>query len=117
MTRETDIIIDNNYILMKGLIMKLVRTLIVSLIVLCFTVPGYTAEQVKKSGNRYTVYNTTEKCQMVCKAPKPFLASVEDGLAYLLDLPLAILSPITCPIVSPVLDRLDPVKERTYRRR
>jgi hypothetical protein len=97
--------------------MKLARILVVASICLCFAGPGYTAERIKKSGNRYTVYDTTEKCQVVCKAPKPFLACLEDGLAYLLDVPLAILSPITCPIVSPVLDRLDPVKERTYRRK
>lgn len=77
----------------------------------------FSAESTVKRGNRYTVYNTTAKCQMVCKAPKPALAILEDGLAYVLDVPLAILSPITCPIVRPILDRVDPVEKRTYRRK
>ena len=68
-----------------------------------------------KSGT-ITVYNAKERCQVVCKAPKPFLERVEDGLAYALDIPLAILSPITCPIVSPLLDKFDPVENRSYAR-
>jgi hypothetical protein len=86
-------------------------------VVLCsclIAIPAFAAEKVVKKGNRYTVYNTTEKCQMVCKGPKPVLAYLEDGLAYALDLPLAILSPLACPIISPVLDRLDPVEKRSY---
>jgi hypothetical protein len=63
-----------------------------------------------------TVYNAKERCQVICKAPKPFLEIVEDGLAYALDLPLAMLSPITCPIVSPLLDKFDPVENRSYAR-
>jgi hypothetical protein len=63
-----------------------------------------------------TMYNAKEKCQVVCKAPKPFLEKVEAGLAYALDIPLAMLSPITCPIVSPLLDKFDPVENRSYAR-
>ncbi len=63
-----------------------------------------------------TVYDSKARCQVVCKAPKPFLERVEDGLAYALDIPLAILSPVTCPIVSPILDKLDPVENRSYAR-
>jgi hypothetical protein len=66
---------------------------------------------------RITYYNTKYKCQVVCKAPKPALEVIEDGLAYLLDIPLAILSPIACPIVSPILDKIDPVEARSYPRR
>ncbi len=66
---------------------------------------------------RVTYYNTKYKCQVVCKAPKPTLELIEDGLAYLLDIPLAILSPIACPIVSPVLDKIDPVEARSFPRR
>lgn len=65
---------------------------------------------------RVTVYNAKERCQVICKAPKPFLERVEDGLAYALDIPLAMLSPITCPIVSPLLDKFDPVENRSYAR-
>ncbi len=91
--------------------------LTISMVVfLCATaISAAAAERITKKGYRYTVYNTTAKCQMVCKGEKPILAYLEDGLAYALDLPLAILSPITCPIVAPVLDRLDPVEARTYR--
>ena len=40
---------------------------------------------------------------------------VEDGLALVLDLPLALLSPITCPIVTPIMDKIDPVEKRSFR--
>jgi hypothetical protein len=56
------------------------------------------------------------ECRWVCRAPKPFLEVVEDGLAYALDIPLAILSPITCPIVRPLMDAMDD-EDRTYYRR
>ncbi len=52
-------------------------------------------------------YNAKNKCRVICKGSKPFLEYVEDGLAYALDIPLAILSPITCPLVSPIMDSLD----------
>lgn len=57
-----------------------------------------------RKASRVTVYDAKEKCQVICKAPKPILEIMEDGLAYALDIPLAILSPITCPIVSAILD-------------
>ncbi|GEM_PF-1940019 len=41
---------------------------------------------------------------------------VEDGLALVLDIPLALLSPITCPIVTPIMDKLDPVERRSFHR-
>jgi hypothetical protein len=63
-----------------------------------------------------TMYNAKERCQVICTAPKPFLEKVEAGLAYALDIPLAVLSPITCPIVSPLLDKFDPVENRSYAR-
>lgn len=65
---------------------------------------------------RYTVYNAKEKCQVVCKGDRPVLEVIETGLAYALDLPLAILSPIACPIIRPVMDKIDPIEERSYRR-
>ncbi len=48
-----------------------------------------------------------------CKVKKPCLAAIEDCLAYALDIPLAMLSPITCPIVSAIRDAVDPVDDRT----
>jgi hypothetical protein len=94
---------------------KLVFILAIALCVWGVSLPVWSADDTVKKGNRYTVYNKTAKCQMVCKAPKPVLAILEDGLAYALDLPLALLSPITCPIVRPIMDRVDPVEKRTYR--
>jgi len=62
-------------------------------------------------------YDKTHKCRVVCKGSKPILEYVEAGLAYALDIPLAILSPITCPIVAPVLHRIDSDGDRMYSRR
>ncbi len=55
-------------------------------------------------------------CRSVRKAPKPFLEAVEDGIAYVLDIPLAMLSPLTCPIVAPILEKLDSGPNRQYDR-
>ncbi|MFH1115931.1 MAG: hypothetical protein V1792_18625 [Pseudomonadota bacterium] len=64
-----------------------------------------------------TSYNAENRCAVICKGSKPFLEYVEDGIAYALDIPLAILSPITCPIVSPIADRFDSGADRSYSRR
>ena len=74
------------------------------------------AGSITRRGHIVTRYNAKEKCQMICKAPTPFLERVENALAYTLDIPLAILSPITCPVVSPLLDKIDPVENRSYAR-
>jgi hypothetical protein len=68
-----------------------------------------------QKGARTTVYDAREKCQVVCRAPKPFLAILEDGLAYALDIPLAMLSPITCPVISSFLDESDSGSRRNRR--
>jgi hypothetical protein len=80
-------------------------------------IPADAQEVVFKKGTKYTVYNSKEKCRMVCKAPKPFLAKVEDGLAYALDIPLAILSPFTCPVVAPAMEFFDPADRKGYPRK
>lgn len=59
-------------------------------------------------------YDMKAKCRVVPKAPKPALEVIEDGLAYLLDIPLAILSPITCPIMAPIMDEIDSSPDRYY---
>ena len=59
-------------------------------------------------------YDRTHKCRVVCKGSKPFSEYVADGLAYALDIPLAILSPLTCPIVAPILHRVDSDSDRVY---
>jgi hypothetical protein len=61
-------------------------------------------------------YDRVHKCRVVCKGSKPILEYVEDGLAYALDIPLAILSPITCPIVAPIMRKVDSDRDRTYSR-
>ena len=68
---------------------------------------GLTYRTKRVGKTRVTYYDTTNKCRVVCKGSKPFLEYVEDGLALALDVPLAILSPLTCPIVAPIMDRLD----------
>ncbi len=55
-------------------------------------------------------------CRTVRRAPKPFLEAVEDGIAYVLDIPLAMLSPLTCPIVAPILEKFDSSPSRQYDR-
>lgn len=99
--------------------MKGIMAAVMALGLICFVASSVFADGAPggttKSG-AITVYNAKERCQVICRAPKPFLERVEDGLAYALDIPLAILSPITCPIVSPLLDKFDPVENRSYAR-
>ncbi len=59
-------------------------------------------------------YNEKYQCVMVCKGEKPALETLEDGLAYALDIPLALLSPITAPVMYPILDKYDSSPDRTY---
>jgi hypothetical protein len=63
-------------------------------------------------------YETMEQCRAACRVKTPVLEVVEDGLALLFDLPLALTSPITCPIVSRVMDDgKDSDSRRYYRSR
>lgn len=95
-------------------------TVFLSLTVFCLALTtgvqaAGTAGQVDKTGKVAVAnYNAKHKCVMVCKGQKPILETLEDGLAYALDLPLALLSPITCPIVTPLLDKFDSDADRTY---
>ena len=61
-----------------------------------------------------TAASIRSRCLPVCEGRKPLLEYVEDGVALVLDVPLALLSPITCPILSPVMDRIDGSKYRSY---
>jgi hypothetical protein len=83
-------------------------------LVTSLTFAGRLEGSAGKSG-RYTVYDSKNKCQVVCQGERSFFETLESGLAYVLDVPLAILSPIACPIIKPVMDRIDPVEERSYR--
>lgn len=77
---------------------------------------GAASRKGKAAKYAYSTYDPVHKCQVICKGPTPFLEAVESGLAYALDIPLAMLSPITCPIVGPILDKIDSGPDRTYSR-
>ncbi len=99
--------------------MKGIAAAVLILGLMCFVASSVLADSASggtPKARKITMYNAKERCQVICKAPKPFLERVEDGLAYALDIPLAMLSPITCPIVSPLLDKFDPVENRSYAR-
>lgn len=95
---------------------------IVALVLVLFLVvsTASAADKVSRKGTAgnqsYTVYDPVHKCQVICKGPTPVLEALESGLAYALDIPLAMLSPITCPIVGPIMDRVDSGPDRTYSR-
>jgi hypothetical protein len=59
-------------------------------------------------------YNPQHQCVMLSKAPKPALELLEDGLAFALDVPFALLSPITSPIAAALLEKYDSGPDRTY---
>jgi len=99
---------------MKGMTAAVMVAGLIFLVALSAFADGASSGATK--GRTVTVYDSKAGCQVICKAPKPFLERVEDGLAYALDIPLAMLSPITCPIVSPLLDKFDPVENRSYAR-
>ncbi|MBI5572843.1 MAG: hypothetical protein HY914_23065 [Desulfomonile tiedjei] len=69
-----------------------------------------------KKGERITQYDPRVQCPVVRRSAAPISALIEDGLAYLLDIPLAMVSPITCPIAAYLLERLDSGPDRTYAR-
>lgn len=84
---------------------------------------GATSYRGKASPSAATTYRITaprsaasfgNRCLPVCETRKPLMEYVEDGVALFLDVPLALLSPITCPILSPVMDRIDGPDDRSY---
>ncbi|MBI4964647.1 MAG: hypothetical protein HY913_15315 [Desulfomonile tiedjei] len=97
---------------------KLKGVLLISVmgIFLASTAPVNADTVTGSKATRTTVYNAKEKCQVICKAPKPILEVLEDGLAFVLDIPLAMLSPITCPVVSAITDEDDASSVRRHRR-
>ena len=95
------------------------RIVFLSMAVLCVIMAGSLCAAEKDAAVEKPIklvmnYNQQYKCVMVCKAPKPTLEILEDGLAYALDLPLAMLSPITVPIMTPLLEKYDSDPDRTY---
>lgn len=69
-----------------------------------------------RTATRITDYDPRLQCPVVCRGEAPLSAVLEDGLAYLLDIPLALLSPVTCPIVAPIMECLDSGPDRSYAR-
>ena len=61
-----------------------------------------------------TSADLTLTCRSIRKAPKPFAEAVEDGFAYVLDIPLAMLSPLMCPIVTPIMEKIDSGPDREF---
>lgn len=72
------------------------------------------AAQPEPAKKQVVNYNAKYQCVMVCKGEKPALEVLEDGLAYALDIPLALLSPITTPVVYPILYKDHSGPDRTY---
>ena len=72
------------------------------------------AAQPEPAKKQVVNYNAKYQCVMVCKGEKPALEVLEDGLAYALDIPLALLSPITTPVVYPILYKYHSGPDRTY---
>ncbi|MFH0822566.1 MAG: hypothetical protein V2B18_07420 [Pseudomonadota bacterium] len=88
--------------------MKYVRIMFAVVLTAALVCPSFAASPKAKP---------YDGCVPICKGQKPFLEAVEDGLALLLDIPFALLSPICSQIVTPVLDKIDPIEDRSYPRR
>jgi hypothetical protein len=98
---------------MAGIVVLLVLLVASSVTANGVRYPGPTTYRITAPPSAATVGS---RCLPVCEVRKPLLEYVEDGVALVLDLPLALLSPITCPILSPVMDRLDGSDYRSYER-
>ncbi len=95
--------------------MKTLKVFLSLLTIIVFVAPfSHAATTERISRTPKTVYNKTHQCVMVCQGDRPAMETLETGLAYLLDIPLAIISPITCPIVTPILEKYDSGPERSY---
>jgi hypothetical protein len=95
--------------------MKTLKVFLLLAICMALIGPGAyaaTTDQARKS--KKTVYNKTHNCVMVCPGERSALETLETGIAYLLDIPLALVSPITCPIVAPLMEKYDSGPDRTY---
>lgn len=73
---------------------------------------GPSAAPVGKSGPR----SPNASCRIVCKGQKPLAWILEDGVAYALDIPLAMLTPFVTAI-TPIMDNLDDGCDNHYPRR
>jgi hypothetical protein len=73
---------------------------------------GPAAGPVKKSGLR----SANASCRIVRTGHKPLAWTLEDGVAYALDIPLAMLTPFVTAI-TPIMDNLDYGCDNHYPRR
>ena len=97
--------------------MKTLKVFLSLLTIIAFLAPFADAATTERTSRTpKTVYNKTHQCVVVCQGERPALETLETGLAYLLDIPLAMLSPITCPIVTPILEKYDSGPDRSYYR-
>ena len=101
--------------------MKNIGMVGLGLLLVILVASSVAANGARKSGA--TTYTITippsaatvgNRCLPACQPRKPILEYVEDGVALVLDVPLALLSPITCPIIAPVMDRINGSDSRSY---
>jgi hypothetical protein len=97
---------------LRGLALCVVASLLMAL-----PAAAESSSRVDKAGKRfYRTYDARNQCKVIYRGETPPLEMLEAGIAYILDIPLAMLSPLTCPIVRPILDRIDSDSDRTYRK-
>jgi hypothetical protein len=87
--------------------MKILRVLLVATLVTVLFASPVLGNGKKRFGRG--------KSFSVCDVRKPYLAYVEDRLAYVLDIPLALMSPICGPVVSPILKWFESAEKSRYR--
>ena len=59
-------------------------------------------------------YMDKVKCVPVCEGKKPYVEYIKDGAALLLDIPLAMLSPVCSGFVKPIMEMVDPARKCGY---
>ena len=78
--------------------MKILEAVGVAVVILLFATVSASA-----NGARYT---ENVKCVPVCEGNKPYVEYLKDGAALILDIPLAMLSPVCTGFVQPIMDRV-----------
>ena len=97
--------------------MRTLKVFLSTLICLAFMLPfANAATEERISTTPKTIYNKKHQCVMVCPGERSALETLETGLAYLLDIPLALVSPIPCPVVAPLMEKYDSGPDRAYYR-
>ncbi len=94
--------------------MKIIRPALVAAVLVALLIAPAFGNGVAYEGAARQTYTLKATDTPVCKVRKPYLEYVEDGLAAIFDVPFALLSPICCPVVTPVIDWLDREEDRKY---